>query len=90
MNYRGRTILASVMITAVFAGLGVRLAFLHLKPSSETLERIERGRHLKEERLAPRGKILDRDGNILAVDIAARHLCVDPKFIMEHGDIVLR
>ena len=87
MNYRGRTILASVMITAVFAGLGVRLAFLHLEPSPETLQRIERGRHLKEERLAPRGKILDRTGNILAADIAARHLCADPKFMKEHGSI---
>jgi cell division protein FtsI (penicillin-binding protein 3) len=87
MNYKGRTILASVWITAVFAGLGVRLAFLHLEPSPETLARIERGRHLKEERLAPRGKILDRTGSILAVDISARHLCADPKFLREHGDI---
>ncbi len=87
MNYKGRTILASVLVTAVFAGLGVRLAFLHLQPSSETLARIERGRHLKEERLAPRGKILDRTGNILAVDIGAQHLCADPKFIREQGSI---
>lgn len=87
MNYRGRTILASVMITAVFAGLGVRLGFLHLEPAPETMARIERGRHLKEERLAPRGKILDRTGNILAVDISARHLCADPKFMREHGNI---
>ena len=87
MNYKGRTILASVLIAAVFAGLGVRLAFLHLKPSAGTLARIERGRHLEEETRGPRGRILDRSGNILAVDIAARHLCADPKFILENGDI---
>ena len=87
MNYKGRTILASAMIAAVFAGLGVRLAFLHLRPAAETVARIERGRHLEEETRGPRGRILDRDGNILAVDIAARHLCADPKFIVENGDI---
>jgi len=87
MNYKGRTILASAMIAVVFAGLGVRLAFLHLKPSEGTLSRIERGRHMEEETCGPRGRILDRSGNILAVDIAARHLCVDPKFILENGDI---
>ena len=87
MNYKGRTILASVLIAAVFAGLGVRLAFLHLKPSAGTLARIERGRHLEQETRGARGRILDRTGNILAVDIAARHLCADPKFILENGDI---
>ncbi|HKL21984.1 MAG TPA: penicillin-binding transpeptidase domain-containing protein, partial [Tichowtungia sp.] len=87
MNYKARTIFASAIIAAVFAGLGVRLAFLHLKPSEGTLARIERGRHLEQETRGPRGRILDRAGNILAVDIAARHLCADPKFILEHGDI---
>ncbi len=87
MNYKGRTIIAAVCITAVFAGLGVRLAFLHLDPAEKTLARIERGRHLEEERPAPRGKIMDRSGNILAVDIVGRHLCVDPKFMLAHGDI---
>lgn len=87
MHYKGRTILASVLVAALFAGLGVRLAFLHLKPSAETLNRIEEGRRLEQETRGPRGRILDRRGNIFAVDIAARHLCADPKFILEHGDI---
>jgi cell division protein FtsI (penicillin-binding protein 3) len=83
MNYKGRIILASAIIAAVFAGLGVRLAFLHLRPSAETLARIERSRSMTEETRGPRGRILDRSGNILAVDIAARHLCADPKFMLE-------
>ena len=87
MNYKGRTLFASAIIAAVFAGLGVRLAFLHVKPSPETLARIEKSRRMEEETRGPRGRILDRSGNILAVDIAARHLCADPKFILEHGDI---
>lgn len=87
MNYKGRTILTAVVIATGFAGLGVRLAFLHLKPTESTLTRIARGRHLEQETRGPRGQILDRSGNILAVDIAARHLCADPKFILKNGDI---
>ncbi len=87
MNDKGRILITAVVITAVFAGLGVRLAFLHLKPASSTLSRIETGRHLEEKTRGPRGRVLDREGNILAVDIGARHVCADPKFILEHGDI---
>ncbi|MBM4153085.1 MAG: penicillin-binding protein 2, partial [Kiritimatiellaceae bacterium] len=43
-------------------------------------------RHLQLETRGPRGRILDRNGNILAVDIAAKHVVVDPKFISKHGD----
>lgn len=87
MNDKGRILITAGLIAAVFAGLGVRLAFLHLKPAQSTLARIEKGRHLEEKTRGPRGRILDREGNILAVDIAARHVCADPKFILEHGDI---
>jgi cell division protein FtsI (penicillin-binding protein 3) len=87
MKYKGRAILTSVLIAAVFLGLGVRLAFLHLRPSPGTLARIESGRHLKQETRGPRGRILDRNGNMLAVDIAAKHVCADPQFIFKNGDI---
>jgi cell division protein FtsI (penicillin-binding protein 3) len=87
MKYKGRTVLTSVVIATGFIGLGVRLAFLHLRPSPGTLSRIESGRHLEQETRGPRGRILDRNGNMLAVDIAAKHVCADPKFILENGDI---
>jgi cell division protein FtsI (penicillin-binding protein 3) len=87
MKHKGRTIAIAVVIAAVFIELGVRLAFLHLKPSPGTLARIQSGRHLEFETRAPRGRILDRNGNMLSVDIAAKHVCADPKFISEHGDM---
>ena len=87
MKYKGRTILTSAVVAAVFTGLGVRLAFLHLRPSPGTLARIENGRRLEQETRGPRGRILDRNGNMLAVDIAAKHVCVDPKFIQTYGDV---
>jgi cell division protein FtsI (penicillin-binding protein 3) len=87
MKYKGRTVFASVMIVTVFIGLGIRLAFLHLRPSPGTMARIENARRLEQETRGPRGRILDRNGNMLAVDIAAKHVCIDPKFIKENGDI---
>lgn len=87
MKYKGRSIVTSVVIAAVFIGLGVRLAFLHLRPSPGTLARIESGRHLEQETRGPRGRILDRNGNMLAVDIAAKNVCADPKFILAYGDM---
>lgn len=87
MNYKGRTILTAVVMAAVFSGLGVRLAFLHLKPKKSTLSRIEKGRYLKVKTRGARGRILDRNGNIFATDLAARHLYVDQKFLFEAGDI---
>lgn len=87
MKYKGRTVFASVMIVTVFIGLGIRLAFLHLRPSPGTMARIANARRLEQETRGPRGRILDRNGSMLAVDIAAKHICVDPKFIKENGDI---
>lgn len=87
MKYTGRTILTSVVIAAAFIGLGIRLAFLHLRPSSATRARIESGRHLEQEIRGPRGRIFDRNGNLLASDTAARHVYADPKFILENGNI---
>ena len=87
MKYKGRTVLSSVVIASVFTGLGVRLAFLHLRPSPGTLTSIEAGRRLEQETRGPRGRIFDRNGNVLAVDITARHVCADPKFILQNGDI---
>lgn len=87
MKYKGRTVLTSAVIAAVFVGLGIRLAFLHLRPSPGTMARIENGRRLEQETRGPRGRILDRNGNMLAVDIAAKHVCADPKFILQYGDV---
>lgn len=87
MNYKVRVGIISVLIVLAFAGLNVRLAFLHLKPSGDTITRIKKERHLEQEIRAPRGKILDRSGNIMAVDIMGRHLYVDQKFLFEAGDI---
>ena len=86
MQYKVRFIFIIIAVIAAFAGLGVRLAFLHLKPAPQTLARIDRARRMETEIRGPRGNIYDREGQILAMDVGARHICVDPKFIFQHGD----
>ncbi|MFA5689423.1 MAG: penicillin-binding protein 2 [Kiritimatiellales bacterium] len=87
MQYKGRVILTATVVTALFAGLGTRLAFLHLKPSGNTLARIERARKMELEIRGPRGTVFDCNGHILALDAGTKHICVDPKYISRHGDL---
>ncbi len=86
MKDRGRIILISAAVAAIFAGLAARLAILHINPSEHTRARFEKARRIEQTTRAPRGRILDRTGQLLALDISAQHICIDPKFIHEHGD----
>lgn len=77
--------LIAVFTSAVFTGLGVRLAFLHLGSNEKLLDRIQRTRHLEQTIVAGRGRVLDRNGEPLAMDLAVKNICVDPKVINEKG-----
>lgn len=78
--------LLAVVILVVFAGIGVRLSFLYLRPAAWVLEPIVQGRMFKQTPKGNRGRIVDCNGEILAMDLAAYHVYVDPKYISEHGD----
>jgi cell division protein FtsI (penicillin-binding protein 3) len=86
VRYKGRIALLAAAILFVFAGISVRLALLHLKPASWVREPIEKGRMMEWKPVGNRGRIVDRNGEILAMDLAAYHVYVDPKYIAEHGD----
>ncbi|MBU0677250.1 MAG: penicillin-binding protein 2 [Verrucomicrobia bacterium] len=80
----------AVVIAAVFlslAGLGTRLAFLHLGPNDEFRQRVLRARHVEKEIVVSRGRILDRHGNILAMDLAVKNIFADPKVILEKNQV---
>lgn len=80
-----RILLIAAVIGAAFTGLGVRLAFLHLGENKALLDRIQRTRHLEQTIVAGRGRVLDRNGVPLAMDLAVKNICVDPKVINEKG-----
>lgn len=82
-NWRLATI--ALLTTGILAGLGVRLAFLHLGPNEHLAARVVQMRHTERTIPAERGRILDRRGNTLAMDLPVRDVWVDPKVIQEDG-----
>ncbi|WP_372796620.1 peptidoglycan D,D-transpeptidase FtsI family protein [Pontiella sp.] len=86
VRFKGRIIILIAVVVLVFAGIGLRLCLLHLKPAEWVLEPIEQGRMFETKPMGSRGRIVDRNGEILAMDLAAYHVYVDPKYIAEHGD----
>jgi len=80
-------VLLAATILIVFTGIGVRLSFLHLRPAEWVREPIEQGRVLEWKPMGNRGRIVDRNGEILAMDLSAYHVCADPSYIEKYGDL---
>jgi len=86
-RYKGRVALLAATILLVFTGLGVRLVFLHLWPAEWVRDPIKEGRVLEWKPMGNRGRIVDCNGEILGMDLDAYHVCADPAYIDEHGDL---
>jgi cell division protein FtsI (penicillin-binding protein 3) len=86
VRYKGRIALLAAAILTVFTGIGARLASLHLRPAEWVSEPIREGRMLEQKPVGNRGRIVDRNGQILAMDLASYHITVDPRDIARNGD----
>ena len=86
VRFKGRIIVLATVVLLVFSGIAIRLTTLHLHPADWVLEPLEEGRMYETKPVGNRGRIVDRNGEILAMDLAANHVYVDPKYISEHGD----
>jgi cell division protein FtsI (penicillin-binding protein 3) len=80
MSDRGikcRIALTSIVLAVAIAGLGFRLAFLHLGEHQKV------NRSIRRETLGGRGAIYDRRGrsNIIALNLPVKDVCVDPSEI---------
>ena len=84
---KGRIIVLMVLVSAFFISVGARLTQLHLDPAKWIQEPLLAGRKLIWEPMGNRGRIVDRNGEILAMDLPAYHICADPSYISKHGDI---
>ena len=73
-------ILAAIMALALI-GLSARLFFLHLGPYADRRVRINKLRRLEKNLNVVRGKILDRNGNVLTLDLVKKAICADPALI---------
>ena len=80
-----RVMVVALLLVAVWAGLGTRLVYLHLGENTGLQARIHTIRDYEQPILVGRGRVLDRNGNIMALDLAVRDVCVDPDTILSNG-----
>ena len=77
-NSRVRVSIVGVVIVALFASLFARLWFLQMGPEQSLGQRRELARRTRViQTESPRGEILDRNGKVLAQDVAAWAVTVD-------------
>ena len=86
-TYTWRMLLVVVVLALVWVGLGTRLAYLHLGPNERLRTRIADIRKVEQQILVGRGRVLDTHSNILALDLAVKNICADPKVILENGHL---
>ena len=84
-GYMWRVALVAVVLLAVWGGLAVRLGVLHLGENATLKERVVRMRTVKEDILVGRGRILDRNERLLALDLPVQNVCVDPVVVLSNG-----
>ncbi len=78
-----RMMFCALLLVLAWCALAARLTYLHLGGSPGLEARIQKIRKVEEEMLVGRGRLLDRNGKVLALDIAVKHVNVDPKVAME-------
>ncbi|HSR88517.1 MAG TPA: hypothetical protein VLL07_06145, partial [Pontiella sp.] len=62
VRYKARVAVLLTAVSLIFAGIGARLAMLHLTPEDWVLEPIEEGRMFEINPVGNRGRIVDRNG----------------------------
>lgn len=78
-----KIILLSVLLTTAFAGLLARLFFLHFEFSQPFQKQLQQSQTITRELKPRRGRVLDRQGNIFALDVRYFHVILDPKRIAD-------
>ena len=79
--------LVAVLLLAAWVGLGCQLTRLHTASGrhAELRSRVENTRSVEQPILVGRGRILDRGGNLLALDLSVKHVSVDPVIVQSNG-----
>ncbi len=82
---KGRILMLALLVVSAFIGIGARLYVVQLKPEAWVLEPMKN--NLRETNpVGSRGAIVDRNGEILALDVPAYHVGIDPCDISQNGD----
>jgi cell division protein FtsI (penicillin-binding protein 3) len=86
-GYILRMVMVIIGLLATWLGLAARLVSLHLGSNQRLHSRIEQIHTLEQDILVGRGRILDRRGNILALDLSVKNVVADPKTVLEGGHL---
>lgn len=88
-RYRNRLIGLAMLMMLALIGVSTRLVYLHfhIGPSMDRGGRIAAMRQFRESLAVGRGKILDRNGNVLALDLVKKELCASPADIASNRNI---
>ncbi len=78
-------LVAGLLLIALMA-LAARIVQLHVGPNDSLRRRIDQTRRYEDRLPEPRGRILDRHGNILAIDLAMRNVIADPSEVLASGN----
>ena len=76
----------ALIVSAAFFGLGVRLSSLHLGQNEKVRSKINRTRHFEKRTAGTRGRIVDRNSEIMALDLSMRHIAVDPDYLYKNTE----
>lgn len=83
---RWRVTLVVLAMSALWIALGYRISDLHLGDHSRYQARLDNTRQREVDVLVGRGRVLDRNGTVLAADLSTRDVAVDPAFMKAYGN----
>ncbi|MFA5043625.1 MAG: penicillin-binding protein 2 [Kiritimatiellia bacterium] len=88
-RYKNRLVGLAVFMMLALVGVDARLVYLHfhLGPGVDREARITAMRQFQERLAVGRGKILDRNGNVLAMDLVKQELCASPAEIAGNSNV---
>lgn len=82
---KGRIVILALLVVSAFIGIGARLFVVQLNPEAWVLEPMKNNQR-EMIPVGSRGAIVDRNGEILALDVPAYHVGIDPADINRYGD----
>jgi cell division protein FtsI (penicillin-binding protein 3) len=85
-HQRKRAIFLGLLVLGLFGSLVGQVVNLQLGDQSERRAKYQQRKIFRKELTGQRGRVLDRNGRVLALDVGMRHVAVDAKFIHEHSD----
>jgi cell division protein FtsI (penicillin-binding protein 3) len=85
-HQRKRAIFLGLCVLGLFGVLVVQVVHLQLGDQTERRAKYRQRKIFRQELAGRRGRVMDRNGRVLALDVGMRHIAVDARYIHRHGD----